>query len=264
VTMVSALILSAGYGKRLGQLTQSWPKALLPVKGIPVLANWIQATLDVGCERVFVNTHYLSEIVVDYIKWSRYSQIVEIIDEPILQGTAGAISSRPDLFGESPLFVCHADNYTNFRLQKLRDHFGNLGPRSEISLVSFHTDDHANSGILHVDQDGRVLAIYEKLNEKKGWWANGAIYLMGTNAVKSTIDDKAKDIVTEVLPKYLTKLYTIKHDGFLIDIGTQRNYLMAQNYSSGLSFDEGVSINEFVSERGYSKRFKDVRRLLGQ
>ena len=55
----TALILCAGYGKRLNPLTLKTPKSLLKVNNISLLENTINLINDLGIKNILINTYYL-------------------------------------------------------------------------------------------------------------------------------------------------------------------------------------------------------------
>ena len=57
----TALILCAGYGKRLNPLTLSKPKPLLKVKEVTILENCIKLIQSLGIKKIIINTFYLKE-----------------------------------------------------------------------------------------------------------------------------------------------------------------------------------------------------------
>ena len=64
---IRALLLAGGLGTRLRPLTVKTPKCLAPIGGKPLLGHWIEKLEDAGCEEVIINTHYLHEVVDQYI-----------------------------------------------------------------------------------------------------------------------------------------------------------------------------------------------------
>ena len=87
---IKALLLSAGFGKRLRPLTLNTPKCLVDINGEPLLVKWLKKLEKIGCEEVIINTHYLASQVEDVIKeWDQTRLRVEIIYEQELLGTAG-------------------------------------------------------------------------------------------------------------------------------------------------------------------------------
>ena len=64
----TALILCAGYGKRLNPLTLDIPKPLLEINEVTLLENTINLLQDLGIKKVILNTFYLKEKIYKFIK----------------------------------------------------------------------------------------------------------------------------------------------------------------------------------------------------
>ena len=58
---LKAILLSAGYGKRLRPATLEKPKCLIKINEKPILEIWLDKLSSLGCEEVLINTHYLAE-----------------------------------------------------------------------------------------------------------------------------------------------------------------------------------------------------------
>ena len=69
----TALILCAGYGKRLSPLTLDIPKPLLEINNITLLENTINLLQDLKIKKVIINTFYLKEKIYDFIKKKKLS-----------------------------------------------------------------------------------------------------------------------------------------------------------------------------------------------
>src|SRR5258708_7217878 len=57
VSPMKAFLLAAGHGTRLRPLTDSVPKCLLPVRGVPILQIWLEICRRLGIDQVLVNLH---------------------------------------------------------------------------------------------------------------------------------------------------------------------------------------------------------------
>ena len=68
-----AMILSAGYGKRLNPLTLSKPKPLLKIGKETLLSNTIKLLLKLGIKEVVINVHYLGEKITEYLKKKNFN-----------------------------------------------------------------------------------------------------------------------------------------------------------------------------------------------
>ena len=59
----SAMILAAGFGKRLAPLTNEIPKPLVEINKTNLLKNSINFLFTIGCKKIVINTHYKHELI---------------------------------------------------------------------------------------------------------------------------------------------------------------------------------------------------------
>ena len=87
---MKAVILCGGFGKRLGKLTTNCPKPLLKFNNRSIIEWQILNLKKVGVNEIFINLHYLSEQIRDYIgNGSKFSTKINYFFEKELTGTAG-------------------------------------------------------------------------------------------------------------------------------------------------------------------------------
>ena len=77
----TALILCAGYGKRLNPLTLNKPKPLFEVKDISLLENTINLINNFGIKNILINTFYLEEQIKEFINKKNFNCKINIIDD---------------------------------------------------------------------------------------------------------------------------------------------------------------------------------------
>jgi len=77
----TALILCAGYGKRLNPVTLDVPKPLLKIDNVSVLEKCINLIKKLGIENILLNTFYLKEKISDYIKTNHSDINIKVIDD---------------------------------------------------------------------------------------------------------------------------------------------------------------------------------------
>ena len=77
----TALILCAGYGKRLNPLTLNKPKPLFEVKDISLLENTINLINDFGIQNILINTFYLKEQIKEFINKKNFNCKINIIED---------------------------------------------------------------------------------------------------------------------------------------------------------------------------------------
>ena len=118
---MNAFIFAAGLGTRLKPLTDTMPKALVPVGGKPLLAHVIEKLKAAGCKKIVINIHHFGEMIIDYVK-SQNNFGIEILfsdEREMLLETGGAIKHAVDLLGDEPFLIHNVDILSNVDLKAL-------------------------------------------------------------------------------------------------------------------------------------------------
>jgi MurNAc alpha-1-phosphate uridylyltransferase len=106
----TALILCAGYGKRLSPLTLLEPKPLLKINEITLLENCINLIKLLGIKKVIINTFYLKEKIENFIKTKNFNLDIQIInDGKIILDTGGGILNMINFSNESNFLTLNPD-----------------------------------------------------------------------------------------------------------------------------------------------------------
>ncbi len=117
-TVLSAVIMAGGYGKRLFPLTEQLPKPMLPVGDKPLLERTIQQLRRSGIRDISLTTHYLSESIVQYFgDGSAFGVRLNYLKEDYPLGTAGGVKlmKRTD----NPFLVINGDIITGVPFQEM-------------------------------------------------------------------------------------------------------------------------------------------------
>jgi len=77
----TALILCAGFGKRLAPITNNIPKPLLKIKNINLLDNTLKFAQSIGINKIKINTFYLSEQIKNFIEKQNYPLNIDIVND---------------------------------------------------------------------------------------------------------------------------------------------------------------------------------------
>jgi len=90
----TALILCAGYGKRMIPLTLKKPKPLIKLKNISMLEKCINTIIELGVKKIILNTFYLKNQIIEFVKSKKFSIDIEIINdgEEILDTGGGILN----------------------------------------------------------------------------------------------------------------------------------------------------------------------------
>ena len=110
----TALILCAGYGKRLNPLTLTEPKPLLQINEITLLENCINFIQSLGIEKVIINTFYLKEKIKKFIKIKKFNLNIKIIDDgKLILNTGGGILNMMNSSTDSDFLTLNPDTIWN-------------------------------------------------------------------------------------------------------------------------------------------------------
>ena len=77
----TALILCAGFGKRLNPLTKTIPKPLLELNNITMLENCINLNIKLGIKKILLNTFHLGDQIINFIKKKNFLIDIQIIED---------------------------------------------------------------------------------------------------------------------------------------------------------------------------------------
>lgn len=116
------MIFAAGLGTRLKPLTDTTPKALLPIGGKPMLEHVIQKLKDAGFHQIVINIHHHGQQILDFLEANNNFGIrINISDErDYLLDTGGGIKKAARfLQGNEPFLIHNVDILSNVDLRHL-------------------------------------------------------------------------------------------------------------------------------------------------
>jgi len=226
---INAILLSAGYGKRLWPLTKNWPKCLMPIKGRPLLEYWLAYLFKSECSRVIVNTHYLSHIVESFLNQKRFRDKVVVKNEKLLLGTAGTVRNNYQEIKGKTLLLVHSDNWIVTDLDGFINYHFNRPKDTLMTMMVFDTSAPQTCGVVQTNSLGVVTGFFEKIENPPSSLANGAVYLIEPELIDAIYNDKnIKDFSLDVIPKYIGLIATWKNKGIHRDIGSLPELRRAQ------------------------------------
>lgn len=116
----TALILCAGYGKRLNPLTLKTPKPLLKINNITLLENTIKLIKNLEIQKIKINTFYLQEEIKKFIKEKKFGIEIEVIsDGNEILDTGGGILNMIKSTNEQDFLVFNPDTVWNLNYLNL-------------------------------------------------------------------------------------------------------------------------------------------------
>jgi N-acetyl-alpha-D-muramate 1-phosphate uridylyltransferase len=110
----TALILCAGYGKRLNPLTLVEPKPLLKINEITLLENCINLIRSLGIKKIILNTFYLKEKIENFVEIKKFDLDIKIInDGKKILNTGGGILNMMNSSSDSDFLILNPDTIWN-------------------------------------------------------------------------------------------------------------------------------------------------------
>ena len=117
-----AMILAAGFGKRISPLTLTTPKPLLEIGKETLLSNTIKFLESFGIKEVVINVHYLGEQIINYVNKNKFNLNIKIIEEKDeILDTGGGVLNAIHHFSEEAFLIINPDTIWNLRyLEELK------------------------------------------------------------------------------------------------------------------------------------------------
>ncbi len=103
-----AMVLAAGFGKRMRPITERIPKPLVTVAGHTLLDRALDSLAAAGVERCVVNTHWLGDMIAAHLR-DRIRPAIALSPEATLLDTGGGVRHALDRFGADPFFTVNSD-----------------------------------------------------------------------------------------------------------------------------------------------------------
>ena len=106
----TALILCAGFGKRLNPITLDTPKPLVELKNTTVLETCINLIESLGIKKIIINTFYLKDQISNFIKNKNFkSEIIIVNDGDYILDTGGGIRNMLNYSNDSDFLIFNPD-----------------------------------------------------------------------------------------------------------------------------------------------------------
>ena len=121
---MKAMIFAAGLGTRLRPLTDTIPKALVPVAGVPLIAHLISGLKKAGYDDIVINIYHFADMIVDYVhSMDDFGIRISFSDERnlLLDTGGGILGARRLIEGEGSFLVHNVDILSDVDLAAFRN-----------------------------------------------------------------------------------------------------------------------------------------------
>ena len=171
-----AVILAAGRGTRMGELTMDVPKPMIAVGSRPVLEwiiNGLQAT---GVRRFLIVVGYRKEVIEDhFMDGSNFGTEIRYVEQVVQDGTGKVVSLAEPFCGADPFILSYGDILVDFSFYR---QLVELADDDEMLISVKASQDVSKGGAVFLDSNLRVIDLQEKPNQPVTGpnWYNAGIY----------------------------------------------------------------------------------------
>lgn len=232
------IVIAAGYATRLGELTRNFPKPLLQIGETTILGRMLDdidriPEID---EHIIITNHRFAEIFEDWASAQTYSKPVTIVDdgtstnETRLGAVCDLLFALDKLSIDDDLLVVAADNILMFSFQEFVD----FAREKDSSCIMCHEQPSIErlqrTGVVVLDENGKVLNMEEKPQEPKSHWAVPPFYIYlrkDLELVRNSVENGCGKDAPGNLAHYMvdnTLMHAWKMTAGRFDIGSLDSY----------------------------------------
>lgn len=217
--MIKTIILAGGYGTRLGDVTDTIPKPMVEIGGIPIIVHIMNHYAHYGHNEFYIALGYKADYIKKYFDNFNSKWNIKLIDTGVDTQTGGRCKIISKEIGNERAFLTYGDGLSDININKLLDfHISN---KKIITVSAVHPS--ARFGELHLEGD-RVISFKEKPQLQSGW-INGGFFVIEPEFYNFI---NKQDVMLEREPleaaAMKSELYAFKHEGFWQCMDTRRDH----------------------------------------
>ena len=217
--MIKTIILAGGYGARLGDVTDTIPKPMVEIGGIPIIVHIMNHYAHYGHNEFYIALGYKADYIKKYFDNFNSKWDIKLIDTGVDTQTGGRCKIISKEIGNERAFLTYGDGLSDININKLLDfHISN---KKIITVSAVHPS--ARFGELHLEGD-RVISFKEKPQLQSGW-INGGFFVIEPEFYNFI---NKQDVMLEREPleaaAMKSELYAFKHEGFWQCMDTRRDH----------------------------------------
>jgi NDP-sugar pyrophosphorylase family protein len=241
---MKAMVLAAGQGTRLRPLTDTRPKALVPVGGRPMIEYSLLLLRHYGIRDVVINLHHHGDqIETRLADGSQLGIQITYSVEPELLDTGGGLLKAKPFLQDDTFIVINTDVLIDLHLDELLKFHQNQ--QAAATLVLRPDRDADQYGSMDIDEEGRICRFLATRTPVQSPGPVRKLMFTGVQVLEPTVFDYMDAAMTahkfsttrETYPRMLSDgqpLYGFCFDGFWQDLGTAERIREAErNVASG-------------------------------
>lgn len=233
---MKALIFAAGKGTRLKPFTDSHPKALVEVNGVPILERNLKYLKGCGINDFVINVHHFGNQIIEFLKINdNFGANISISEEKegLLETGGGLLFAQRYLEGEEDFLIMNADILTDLALNDLIEE--HLSDRNFVTLAVsdrkssrklLFNEEQILRGWLNVDSGEQKLAEFNKAFKPMAF---SGIHCVNTSIFKKIKRRGKFSIMEEYLDMMKTEnIKGFYHNANLVDVGKPEAIKLAE------------------------------------
>ena len=217
---MKAMVLAAGFGKRLSPLTDTLPKPLIKVGDQSLIQRNINYLIDNGFSEIIINVSHHGDQVINHVKeiFPNINILFSIEDKPL--GTGGGILNALPMIGNKPFLLINSDIFHNIDIKDLPQ------DTKAAHLIGVPNPEHNADGDFSLKKD--LIEIKDGKNSLT-WCGISIINPIIFN--ESNFESKSFNIWDTVLPSYIEEGVVTGEEslGLWVDVGTPERLKLANS-----------------------------------
>ena len=217
---MKAMVLAAGFGKRLSPLTDTLPKPLIKVGDQSLIQRNINYLIDNGFSEIIINVSHHSDQVINHVKeiFPNINILFSIEDKPL--GTGGGILNALPIIGSKPFLLINSDIFHKIDIKDLPQ------DTKAAHLIGVPNPEHNADGDFSLKKD--LIEIKDGKNSLT-WCGISIINPIIFN--ESAFESKSFNIWDTVLPSYIEEGVVTGEEslGLWVDVGTPERLKLANS-----------------------------------
>lgn len=225
---MQAAIIAGGAGTRMGKLSETLPKPMLPIGGKPILEHQAELLKASGITEITLCVRHLSPVISEYFgNGERWGVKINYSVEETPLGTAGCLRRAFPQAGQE-ILVLYGDVMVRMDLEEMIRRQKESGADATLAA---HSNDHPfDSDLLEVDDKLRITRMLPKPHPEGAWLpnlTNAAVYVLGPKLLELIPTDHPTDFARDIFPEALRRglyLQAYRTAEYIKDAGTPERY----------------------------------------
>ncbi|MCX6807010.1 MAG: nucleotidyltransferase family protein [Candidatus Berkelbacteria bacterium] len=220
-----AFILAAGKGIKMRPFTYEMPKAMLLVKGKPILEHTLETLKNNGIQEAIILVGPKGEKIKEYFgDGSCFGIKISYIDEEKPSGTATPLKKAKTVLGSDPFLLIYGDVLAKINIREMIDfHEEN---QSMMTMAITSVNEPGDWGVVNL-RGNKIISFVEK-PKKPGLshLVNAGIFVLEPEIFKYIPEKKFSRLENDVFPQLVqkNKITGYLFEGKWFDVGTPENY----------------------------------------